>query len=188
MVRNEKTDQRQGVRRAGRAGAGLILVALALGLAGEPGFAADDPILAQMAGNWVGRGTFKSSPSAEPELVYCKITNTLSNGGTTLNQKGRCAVATNSGRISGTIRAQGSGAYDGSLESLSTKGPLTFSGKASNNQIALNASFVDRKTNKPGKASIQTVVGNGKYRTVSKTTDTKTRTEFVASDITFTKQ
>ena len=163
-------------------------MAMAFGLAAQPAPAADDPLLAQMAGNWVGRGTFKSSPSAEPEMVYCKITNTLSNSGTALNQKGRCAVATNSGRIAGTIQSQGSGAYSGSLESLSTKGPLKFSGKATNNQIALNASFVDRKTNKPGMATIQTVVSDGKYRTVSKTTDTKTKAEFVASDITFTKQ
>ncbi len=97
-------------------------------------------------------------------------------------------MATNSGRITGSIEASGSGAYKGSLQSLSTKGPVNFAGQASGNQIAMNADFVDKKTNKPGKATIQTVVGDGKYRTVSKTLDTKTKTEFIASDIVFTKQ
>jgi len=153
-----------------------------------PGLAAEDPLLAKMAGNWIGRGTFKQSPSAEPELVYCKVSNTLVQGGAALKQSGRCAVATNSGRVSGTIESKGAGVYQGSLESLSTKGPATISGKASNNQIALNAQFIDNRTKKPGKATIQAVVGDGKYRMVSKTVDPKTNQEFVASDITFTKQ
>ena len=150
--------------------------------------AADDPLLARMAGDWIGRGTFKSSPSAEPEMVYCKITNTLADGGATLQQKGRCAVATNSGRVSGTIEAKGAGVYQGSLESLSTKGPATIAGKAADNQIAFSADFVDSKTNKPGKATIQVVIADGKYRLVSNTLNTKTKTEFVASDILFTQQ
>ncbi len=153
-----------------------------------PGLAAEDPLLAKMAGNWIGRGKFKQSPSAEPELVYCKVSNTLVQGGAALKQSGRCAVASNSGRVSGTIELKGAGVYQGSLQSLSTKGPATITGTASNNQLALNAQFIDNRTNKPGKATIQAVIGDGKYRMVSKTVDAKTNQEFVASDITFTKQ
>ncbi|WP_139167859.1 hypothetical protein [Bauldia litoralis] len=188
MVRKENTKSGLKARKAGRAGSGLILAALAFGLMGQPAWAAEDPLLSRMTGDFVGRGTFKSSPSAEPEMVYCKITNALASGGTVLTQKGRCAVATNSGRVTGTMEAKGGGVYQGTLESLSTKGPVKFAGKASGDQITMNADFVDKRSSKPGKAVIQTVVGDGKYRTVSRTVDTKTKSEFVASDIVFTKQ
>ncbi|WP_421722990.1 hypothetical protein [Bauldia sp.] len=141
-----------------------------------------------MAGDWIGRGTFKSSPSAEAELVYCKITNSLEGGGSVLNQKGRCAVATNSGRVSGTFESNGSGGFTGSLESLSTRGPATISGTASGDQITMTASFVDRRTKQPGTATLRLVVGDGRYRLVSDAVDPKTNTEFVASDITFERQ
>lgn len=139
-----------------------------------------------MAGDWIGRGTFKSSPTAEPELVYCKVTNTLVQSGAALQQKGRCAVATNSGRVTGKFEAKGDGVYLGSLESLSTKGPATLTGKASDNQITFNAQFVDNRTKKSGEASIQLAIGDSQYRVVSTTLGQKA--DFVASDIKFSKQ
>lgn len=153
-----------------------------------PAVAAEDPLLAQMAGDWIGRGTFKASPTAKPELVYCKVNNSLGQGGATLQQKGRCAVATNSGRVSGKFDAKGGGVYQGSLESLSTRGPAEISGTASGNQIAFEAQFVDRKTKKPGTAAIQMTIGDGAYRVVSKRIDPKTSASFVTSDIKFARQ
>jgi hypothetical protein len=165
-----------------------LIVALFLGLAPLPVSAAEDPILSQLAGDWIGRGTFKQSANAEPELVYCKVANRLVDGGSALEQKGRCAVATNSGAIKGLITANGAGTYQGSLESISTKGPATIAGKGSNGVIVLSADFVDRKTRKPGKSTIKLVVADGKYRLVSNSINPATNAEFVASDILFTPQ
>jgi hypothetical protein len=165
-----------------RAGGGLALALVAL--APLPSHAAGDAILSQLAGNWVGRGTVKQGPNADPEMVYCKIANKLVNNGAALEQRGRCAVATNSGQIKGMIQASGAGSYNGTLDSFNTRGPAKISGKAASNTINFNAEFVDRKTNKPTKATIKLVVANGKYRLVSNGANDS----FVASDITFTPQ
>ncbi len=175
---------KDGAKRAGR---GLMIAALA-GLMPLPALAAADPILSQLAGNWIGRGTFKQSPDAKPEPVYCKIANTLASGGAVLTQKGRCAVSSNSGSISGTIQANGSGSYQGSLQSLTSKGPATLSGKAAKGGINFSASFIDRKTQKPSKASVTLVVADGKYRLVSNRVNPADNAEFAASDIVFTPQ
>ena len=169
-------------RRRAKAGGGLIAAA-AVALMPLPSFAAGDAILSQLAGNWIGRGTVKQSANAEAEQVYCKIANKLVNNGATLEQRGRCAIATNSGQIKGTIQARG-GSYSGTLDTFNTKGPATISGKAASNTISFSAEFVDRKTNRPTRATIKLVVADGKYRLVSNgANDT-----FVASDITFTPQ
>src|SRR5262245_23917947 len=103
----------RGRRRRARAGGGLIVAAM-LGLAPMPALAAGDAILSQLAGNWIGRGTVKQSANAAAEQVYCKIANKLVNNGSALEQRGRCAIATNSGQIKGTIQAKG-GSYSGTL-------------------------------------------------------------------------
>lgn len=170
------------VRRSVITGAGLIVTAM-LGLAPMPAFAANDAILSQLAGNWVGRGTVKQSANGAAEQVYCKIANKLVNNGSGLEQRGRCAIATNSGQIKGTIRAAG-GNYSGTLDTFNTKGPATISGRAASNTISFKAEFVDRKTNRPTQATIKLVVAEGKYRLVSNGANDS----FVASDITFTPQ
>ncbi len=159
------------------------LAAALLALAPTPAPAAGDPILSQLAGNWIGRGTIKQSANAQAEQVYCKIANKLVNGGSALEQKGRCAVATNSGAIRGTIQASG-GSYSGTLDTFNTKGPAKISGKAASNTINFSAEFVDRKTNRPTRATIKLVVADGKYRLVSNAANDA----FVASDIVFTPQ
>ena len=169
-------------RRRAKAGGGLI-VAVTLALMPMPSLAAGDAILAQLAGNWIGRGTVKQSANAEAEQVYCKIANKLINNGAALEQRGRCAIATNSGQIRGTIQAKG-GSYSGTLDTFNTKGPATISGRAASNTISFKAEFVDRKTNRPTQATIKLVVANGKYRLVSNGANDS----FVASDITFTPQ
>jgi hypothetical protein len=153
-----------------------------------PSLAAEDAILAQLAGNWIGRGVVKQSANAETEQVYCKVANKLVNNGAALEQRGRCAIATNSGAIRGSIQAKG-GSYSGSLDTFNTKGPATISGKAASNTINFSAEFVDRKTNRPTRATIKLVVANGKYRLVSNgANDSFVASDIVASDITFTPQ
>lgn len=161
-----------------------VVAAGFLALAPAPSSAAGDPILSQLAGNWVGRGMVKQSANGEAEQVYCKIANKLVNNGAALEQKGRCAIATNSGSIKGTISAGSGGNYSGTLDTFTTKGPAKIAGKAASNTINFSAEFVDRKTNQPTRAMIKLVVADGKYRLVSNAANDA----FVASDITFTPQ
>ena len=182
MHETQQTQTRPVFRMMSLAAGGLAAAFLALAPTAAP--AANDPILTQLAGSWVGRGTLRQSANGKPEQVYCKITNKLASGGAALEQKGRCAIATNSGAIKGTITAGSGGSYNGTLDTFSTKGPAKIAGKAASNTINFNAEFVDRRTNKPTKATIQLVVADGKYRLVSNAPNDA----FVASDITFTPQ
>ncbi len=179
----DHTQKQAGATLPWIAGAGSLAVAVMLALTPVPAQAAGDAILSQLAGNWIGRGTVKQSANAAPEQVYCKIANKLINGGAGLEQRGRCAIATNSGAIKGTIQAKG-GNYSGTLDTFNTKGPAKISGSAASNTINFNAEFVDRKTNRPTRATIKLVVADGKYRLVSNGANDA----FVASDITFTPQ
>src|SRR5690606_37878125 len=124
-----------------------LTLAAAMALAAVPSApvqAAGDAVLAQFAGEWVGKGKYWSSPGAKPELVYCKVTNTLTADGSGLEQKGRCAVATNSGPVKGLISASGGGGYQGSLESMSTAGPAKLKGVGAVDRIDFRAEFIDR--------------------------------------------
>jgi hypothetical protein len=150
---------------------------------------ADDPILSRLAGDWVGRGMARTSATAKAELAYCRISARLIDGGTTLEQKGRCAIATNSGNIKGRIAAVGGGKYRGALESFSTIGPMQLAGSGTDGKIELNAKFVDRKTRQPAEAIVSLVLaGDGKYRLVSNQLAPDGKSRFLASDIVFTPQ
>lgn len=176
-------------KRKGRAGAraGLTILLLAFCIAAAP--AAEDPLLAKFAGDWVGRGTWRAGPKSEPERLYCKVTNRLVDGGAALEQKGRCAITSHSGRISGRIAAEGGGNYGGKLVSFSTLGDTKISGKGSGSKIELNAEFVDRLTRKPGEALVSLVVsGDGEYRLTSNTLGPDGQSRYVASDIVFTHE
>jgi hypothetical protein len=149
------------------AGAGLLLAA-----GSYPAIAADDPLLSRLQGEWIGQGTVQKSPTSEPERIYCKIANELVDGGRALEQKGRCAMATNSGRLRGKIAAKGNGRYEGSLDSPQTAGPAVLAGRAENDKIVLSARFVDRFSKRPSKSIISLFVGDGSaYRIVSDTSN-----------------
>jgi len=108
-----------------------------------PAFAADDPILSRLAGEWTGGGTYKQSADAAQERIFCKVTNTLVQNGTALEQRGRCSVASGSGPIDGTITAAGGGRYSGTLMSLASEGPASFSGSGGGGRLTLSMTFVD---------------------------------------------
>ncbi len=158
----------------------LATVALTL-----PAVAADDPILSRLAGAWIGHGTYKQSADAAPERVYCKITNTLVQTGSALQQRGRCAVSSNSGTIDGLITATGGGHYKGTLNSMATDGPADLSGTGSGGRLTLTMTFVDGITHKPAQSlTTMTLSGNG-YRLL--TTRNDGGKAWTPTDITFTK-
>lgn len=170
---------RRGLARL--AGAG-ILFAVGASMA----VAADDPLLSRLQGEWIGQGTVRMSPAAEPERIYCKIANKLVDGGSALEQKGRCAVATNSGRLKGKIAARGQGRYEGSLDSPQTDGPAVLAGHAEADKIVLSAQFVDRFSKRPSLSIISLFVGDGgAYRLVSDTLNPDSGRHFQTSDILF---
>ncbi len=150
-----------------------------------PAHAGDDPILSRLAGSWTGHGTYKQSASAAEERVFCKITNTLIDNGTTLKQRGRCAVSSSSGAIDGQITATGGGRYSGTLSSLATDGPAKLSGSGSGGRLTLTMSFVDGTTHEPAQSTTtMSLQGNG-YRL--HTTRRDGGTTWTPTDITFTK-
>lgn len=163
---------------------------LAIGaLATPPAHAETDPLLAKFVGKWVGRGTYRASPTAHPEMVYCSVSNKLADGGSSLEQSGRCALSDKFGRISGKITSRGLGQYEGSLQSASTIGPAWIAGTGKDGHIAFNAQFTDRMTHKPGGAIISLVVAEkGGYRLTSNALGPDGKPKFVASDIVFTQQ
>ena len=150
-----------------------------------PAFAADDPILSRLAGQWTGHGTYKQSADAAQEPIFCKVTNTLAQNGTALDQRGRCSVASGSGPIDGTITAAGGGRYSGTLMSLASEGPATFSGTGGSGRLTLSMTFVDPHTHQAAKGvTTMTLSGNG-YHLVS--TRNEGGKSWTPSDITFAK-
>jgi hypothetical protein len=103
-------------------------------------------VLARLVGAWTGNGTYRQSAEAAPERIFCKVTNTLTENGAALEQKGRCSVASNSGPIDGVIHADGTGRYSGTLTSLASDGPAKLSGSASGGRLVLETSFVDARS------------------------------------------
>jgi hypothetical protein len=171
-----------GSPRGRSAGIALALLALALP---ATALAADDPILAKLVGEWTGNGTFRQSAQAAPERIFCKVTNTLSENGSALTQKGRCSVASNSGPIDGLIKADGAGKYSGTLKSLASDGPAALSGSGSGGRLTLETAFIDARTHEPAKSLTTMELSSAGYRLVSERRDTGPA--WTANDITFTK-
>jgi hypothetical protein len=158
------------------------------GLAATPAVAGDDVLLSKLAGDWIGRGVFRQTLDAKKEPVYCKLTTTLLDGGASLLQKGRCALASNSAALEITITAAGSGRYTGSGGGLgiASRGQATLRGSGSGNHIDLIADLIDTATNKTARANASIeIVGNG-YRIRTTATDEKTGETYQTSDLTFT--
>ncbi len=164
----------------------LLPAFLAIVTLSVPAYADDDPILARLAGDWVGRGTYRQSATAAPERIYCKISNTLVQNGAALAQKGRCSVASNSGPIDGVISAEGGGRYAGTLESLASDGPGKLAGTGSGSRLVLETTFVDSRSHEPAIAVTTMELGATGYRLLSERRDPKTGATWTGSDIAFT--
>jgi hypothetical protein len=164
-----------------------ILLAFSLLLLGAPAMA-DDALLARLAGDWVGNGTFRMSADAEAERIYCKIANTLIDDGNTLQQKGRCAVASNTGAIDGTIEALGGNRYGGSLDSLASVGPATISGQGGSDRLVIEADYIDSRGNEPVKSRTTLTVRADGYSLVSEQTDPADGSSYISTEIVFTAQ
>jgi hypothetical protein len=175
---------RKNFNRAARAlgiAAGLLFVT-----GTTAAFAAEDALLSRLEGEWIGQGTVRMGPASPPERIYCKVNNKLTGGGSAIEQKGRCAVGTNSGSLKGKISARGSGKYEGSLDSPQTAGPASLAGEATDDKIILQAQFIDRFSRRPSLSIIQLMVGDGgAYRLVSNTLNPETGRHFETSDILF---
>src|SRR5665213_2986756 len=104
--------------------------------------AADDPMLAKLAGSWVGNGLFRWDSVTDPERVYCEINGSLMPDGT-LHESGRCALTTDSAALTFDIRSGGNGTYSGSANAglgLRKATPFTGTGKANHMVLSVPAS------------------------------------------------
>ena len=147
---------------------------------------ANDPLLTRLAGEWTGRGQIRQTAEADTERVFCKITNTLSADGAALAQVGRCALANQSGAITGEINALGEGKYNGTLESMASEGPATLTGARAGDSIVLVTRFTDAQSHQPTTSTTTIeVLPNGGYRLSTERADPRTGTPYTASDIVF---
>jgi hypothetical protein len=149
--------------------------------------ASEDPFLSKLVGTWIGRGTVLQKMDAKPERVYCKITNTLSDDGNTLVQKGRCSLASNSGRVDGTIVALGGDAYGGELSSLVSRGPAALKGTLAGARLVLTVNYDDKLSGDPVEAT-NTLAVNGKGYTLTSTRNDVNGKPFTSSEIVFTAE
>jgi hypothetical protein len=161
----------------------VLLATIAFAL---PALAADDPILSRLAGQWSGRGTYQAGADAAPERVICKITNTLVQNGRALQQSGRCSISSGSSGVSGLITAAGGGRYTGTITSMASDGPASFTGTGSGGRLTLNMSFTDGQTHAPAKAtSTMAISGSGYHLTTTRRDGGK---NWTSNDITFKLQ
>ena len=165
-----------------RALSAAVLATIAFAL---PASAADDALLARLVGSWTGHGTYRQSATTAPEPIYCKVTNTLVNGGTALEQSGRCSVASNSGPINGLITAAGGGRYTGQLSSLASEGPASFSGTGGGDRLTLSLTFIDARTHEAAASVTTMAIGGSGYRLT--TTRKDGGRSWTATEISFTK-
>ena len=165
----------------------LRIALLVVLVAASAAQAAEDAFLARLVGEWIGRGAMRTSPAAEPERVYCKVANTLSDDGRSLRQKGRCSLASTTGPIDGVIAAMGAGLYGGALNSLASKGAATIAGSGSGDRLELNAEFIDTFDGKPARSVIVIELIAVGYRLTSTRIDPADGSSWQASEIVFAK-
>ena len=162
---------------------GLLIL---FGLAATPVAAADDPLLAQFVGEWIGNGQIRLAPDAELERIFCRITNTLVEDGTALEQKGRCGIATNTGKVDGLITAIGQNRYQGTLESLASRGAASLTGVGENGKLVLTSEFVDSQTGESAVSTTTlTVRKGGGYQLTSERIDPDDGASYAESIIIF---
>ena len=158
------------------------------GLFATPIAAAEDALLAQFVGEWVGNGKIRLTSDAEPERIFCRITNTLVNDGTALQQKGRCGVATNTGLVDGLITAIGQHRYEGTLNSLASNGTASLTGIGKPGKLVLTSEFIDTLTGKPAiSTTTLTVRREGGYQLDSERVDPDGGATFAESRIIFAR-
>ncbi len=134
-----------------------------------------------MAGEWVGRGMMRQNAEAAPERVYCRVTNSLDEAGTTLTQKGRCAVGNNTATISGRIVAEPDGTYSGALATPQMETEAALAGTvAEDDALSFTASYVDARSKAPATATVTMRTAEGAYQLLVE------RDGFQPTDIVFT--
>ncbi|HXK54883.1 MAG TPA: hypothetical protein PK405_09375 [Hyphomicrobiales bacterium] len=157
-------------------------------LAAAPAARANE-VLDAMAGEWIGKGDGRIGPGEPAEKIYCKISNTLSDGGKALLQAGRCAVGNTTGALEGRIEAGENGQFGGKLVSPVMKAPATVSGSGDKKQLRLNARYVDSRTGRQISSDLEfEIVADGEFRMTTTATDLQTGDVYRSGEVVFRRQ
>ncbi len=159
-----------------------LVIGLALICAASTATAAEDGLLKQLVGDWVGQGTIRLKADEAPQRLYCKITNALDANGTSLHQIGRCALPDMSVAIESVIEAVGAGRYSGSAGRRGSPPAAIFSGTARSDGIELTAETSDESKST---ATATLAVADDGFRVKAVHTDPKTNLTYTVSDIVF---
>jgi len=163
----------------------LVIGAVLLVCAAGTAAAADDAILKQMVGEWIGRGTVRLKADEEPQRLFCKVTNALDGSGHSLHQIGRCALPKMSVAIEAVIEAVGTGRYRGSAGRHGSPPAATFSGTARSDRLVLTAETGD---DDKSTATATLDVADDGFRIRAVAVDPKTKATYTVSDVVFRHQ
>lgn len=162
----------------------LVLTGLMLVMLAGPALAAD-PILARMAGNWVGHGFARATPDGTREPAYCKTANVLD--GDSLTQTGRCAFGPDSGKFTSRLTALGEGRYEGASESPLVEGATSVTGTVSDGRLILISRGVSKKSGEIIEAETTIKVdGESTYTMLTRSKDPETGNWFEYVELIFT--
>jgi hypothetical protein len=103
------------------------------------------PVLAEtdwtdLDGTWRGTGLIRETPGSEPETGVCKFKVQSDVGGTSLSFHGRCANATQSGRVNTNLqRDLRNGTITATAQVSNIKGAVQLAGTEDDRSIALTS-------------------------------------------------
>lgn len=146
--------------------------------------------LKSMAGKWRGRGTVKTRADDKPQAVACKITNTVSGDGLTLNTSGKCALANGSSSVSGSLTYdKARKVFSGRLIDISGPGQIQQSqGTLAGATLTIKAVTLNPDSGDKSQSVIAIRRnGSGRFSLNSMVTTAKRREAFRAAQLTFSK-
>jgi hypothetical protein len=150
--------------------------------------AAADAVLADMAGEWIGRGQAREAADAPPEPVYCRIEGRVDAAGAVLTQSGRCAAGNRSQPFDARIKKAGAG-YRMEISGRKGQDPVQLIGRSEGERLAFDTagSGAGSGPEQPISAIDVEVSPNGYRMTIARNAE-GSGPPFTSASIDFTKR
>ncbi len=140
------------------------------------------------AGKFRGSGTVRRAPDEPAESVRCRITATLSEDGSTLQQKGTCAVPGSKAKIDSRIKHNpANGRLTGSWTDVANGSRASVAGSVRSGTVRLTIVGKDEKTGENRTVWMILKPTSSGYRMTSTSPDNRTGKKFQSGEIRFTK-